>query len=149
MTPSQKPPTEEQVNMVLEYAMFYPTEKAGSTKKRRTVMLISMPVCPKTKSGFTDTIEGYLDRNGITVIRLSNTVVTVVPDTKFVEGQISAILDSVARYRGLEPTQLERRRLSGSSAASLRSFFQKQLPELYRRLQAKTAPSGLVIGSSG
>ncbi len=150
MTQYQKPPSSDQgKNLAVEYAMFYPTEKVGTTKKRRTVMLISMPVCPKTKSGFNDTIEGYLDRNGITVIRLSNTVVAVIPDEKFIAGQIAAILDSVARYRNLAPEQLKRQRLSGSSALSLRSYFEKQLPYLYNRLSAKTKTSQLATSQSG
>ncbi len=149
MTQDQKPPsTEEGSSLAAQYAMFYPTQKVGNTKRRRTVMLISMSMCEKTKSGFGDTIEGYLDRNGITVIRLSNTVVAIVPDEKFVEGQISAIFDSVARYRNIMPSQLKRQRLSGSSASALRSFFEKQLPHLYDRLTARSASQQLVTDRS-
>lgn len=150
MTQYPKPPsTASGKDMVVEYTMFYPTEKVGNSKKRRTVMLISMPMCEKTKSGFSDTIEGYLDRNGITVVRLSSTVVAIVPDAKFVEGQVPAILDSVARYRNLSPDQLKRQRLSGAATSALRSYFEKQLPYLYERLTAKTTLSQLATNRSG
>ncbi len=141
--------SQEGKDLAVDYAMFYPTEKVGNTKKRRTVMLLSMPVCAKTKSGFNDTIEGYLDRNGITVVWLSNTVVAIVPDKKFVEGQVAAILDSVARYRNLTPDKLARRRLSGASATALRNYFEQQLPRLYERLKAKNGTHQLATNHSG
>lgn len=150
MTQYLKPPsTATDTNMTVEYAMFYPTQKVGGKKRRRTVMLIVMPVCTKTKDGFRDTVESYLDRNGITVVRLSSTHVAIVPDEKFVDGQVRGILDSVARYRGLTPDQLRRRRLYGVAVTSLRGYFESQMPLLLQRLSADAGTSHIITYPSG
>jgi hypothetical protein len=97
-------------------------EKAKGGKNRKQVLIISVPVCEKTRDGLRDTVESLLYTLPCvgSAMLMSNTTVAVMPKDKFDDEQADAVVRQVAKYRYLEPSQYEIQKLSSSSPVARR-----------------------------
>ena len=140
-TPKRQPSASEKDTIVDTMMMYYPEVVDGKTRKK-PVLLIRIPVCQLTKNGFTDTVENFVARPGITVMKLSSSTVAVIPDKSFVRDQVAAILQTVIRYRELDSDNTRIRRLPSSSpvAKQLRRQFCDELAKAHKRAGAGALP---------
>jgi len=133
-------------------ALVYHIETIGGKRRRKEVLLISIPLCSKTKRGLTDTVESHVTNLPCVAaaLLLSNTAVAVIPpEGKFDTEQVEAIVCNLATYRDLGADDYRIVRLLSKNPATkaLRHNFITELKRAKNRAGSGNIPLELATNA--
>lgn len=139
----------------IDVAQVLHTEVDDGKTRKKPVLLVQLPICPRLKSGFMDDIDAYLQQLGCVAgaLRVSRILVAVIPnpDVRFESEHADAIVSIVARYRSLEADQIRvvHHKSNTPFARQARISFYEELGKAKNRAGAGAIPLQLAAAGSG